>query len=243
MRVEIGQYHEGYKYEKKVEPSNSESNKSYNKTATDTLEISEDAKKLQKKSVNSKYKGIGISQEDGRYQISFMNPAYIHRVVKDGYIDVGNERVILSDEQKSELTATATDISNQMTQDTLDALFEHNMNVLEQQSEALSQQSSKDMEMMEILRRIIRGEKVSPAEERKLSEYNPEMYAMAKQASSVIQGDESTYAVNRNNDRESLEKDAGRVFYSPLKHLHEYTINMKTKIIDGKFNDIEIRIE
>ena len=209
----------------------------------DTLEISNDARILQAKSASPKPKGIEVSaQDDGTYVVSFMNPAYIQRAVKNGYIDVGNKKIALTDEQKDELTATANEISERMTQDTLNALAEHNMKVLEQQSEALGQQSRKDMEMMDILRRIIRGEKVSPVEEKELSEYNPEMYTMAKQTSSLIQRDESVL-INNSESKERIDKEGNSNFDSPLKHLHEYTTNMKAGAVDGAFSDIEISID
>ena len=232
-------------YNSELSVSEKKENRTSNKKGyqSDTLIISEDARKMREKSLNSKSKGIEISmKEDGMYNITFMNPAFIHGVVKNGYIEFDNERVMLTDNQKEELTATANKVSERMTQDTLNALAEHNMKVLEQQAEALSQQSGEDLRMMDILRRIMHGEEVSPADEKKLSEYNPEMYALAKQASILSKRDESN-TVRNGNAKEYIREYYSGNNDSPLKHLHEYSIDMETQIIDGVFTDIKIHIK
>ena len=244
MRIDMDCYNGIYKNEALMN-ADKEVIKVSNKSRyqSDTVEISEDAKRLQEKSVNSKSKGIEISvKEDGKYKISFMNPAYIYGVVKNGYIEFDNKRIMLTDNQKEELTATANKVSERMTQDTLNALAEHNMKVLEQQAEALSQQSGEDLRMMDILRRIMHGEEVSPADEKKLSEYNPEMYALAKQTSILSKRDESN-TVSNGNAKEYIREYYSGNNDSPLKHLHEYSIDMETQIVDGVFTDIKIHIK
>lgn len=59
-----------------------------------------------------------------------------------------------------------------------------------QQAEATAESFKELLKIMEVFRRIAKGAKVPPEDERKLMEYNPEMYMMAKRLAMMCQSDE-----------------------------------------------------
>lgn len=59
-----------------------------------------------------------------------------------------------------------------------------------QQSEALAEAAEEIAKMMEVFRRISSGAKVPPADEKKLMDFNHELYMAAKSAAMMAQNDE-----------------------------------------------------
>lgn len=66
----------------------------------------------------------------------------------------------------------------------------HDSEVAKQQSEAMAEQAKEISKMMEVFRRISSGAKVPPADEKKLMEFNHELYMAAKSAAMMQQSDE-----------------------------------------------------
>lgn len=69
----------------------------------------------------------------------------------------------------------------------------HNSEVAKQQNEALAEAAEETIKMMEVFRRISSGAKVPPEDERKLIEYNHEMYMAAKAAAMLAQRNDKEY--------------------------------------------------
>lgn len=117
----------------------------------DALEISDAGLAALKKSLESTSKGVRITKSDNNYNILFRNPAYAYRAVKNGYIDVDGEKLVLSDKEKSEIKKTADEAFNQMQMDTLTAAARHNAHVLQQQAEAIRDAGKDELEFWEML--------------------------------------------------------------------------------------------
>lgn len=69
----------------------------------------------------------------------------------------------------------------------------HNTETAKQQSEALAKAADEMVKMMEVYRRIASGGKVPPEDERKLMEYNHELYMAAKSAAMLAQREGEEY--------------------------------------------------
>lgn len=70
-----------------------------------------------------------------------------------------------------------------------------------QQSEAMAKQADEYIKCIEVARRIARGDKVPPKDEKKLLEFNSEMYQMAKNMGSMVKRSE------KQKEHKSLWKD------------------------------------
>lgn len=216
-----------------------------NSPGLDTLEISDRGKELQGEAVKTSSKGIDIlfDKEKDQYKISFRNSAYVYRAIKNGCIDINGKQVMLSDEMKDNLRKAADTMKESMEQETMDAVLAHNMAVLEQQAEALSGESKNNQRMMNILRRIMHGEKVSPAEENQLAKYNMEMYSLAKQAAMLNKQNNNKSEKGIEEKEDGNIKKSDELFDSPLKHLHEIKLVMETFISNNGFYDTELYTE
>lgn len=81
----------------------------------------------------------------------------------------------------------------------------HNSEAAKQQSEAMAEAADEMIKMMEVFRRISSGAKVPPEDERKLMEYNHEMYMAAKAAAMLAQRNDKEY----DSMWEDEEEDSG----------------------------------
>jgi hypothetical protein len=117
----------------------------------DSVEFSSEGLAALKESVSSRTKGVKISKNGDDYNVLFKNTAYAYRAVKNGYIDIGGEQFILSDEDKEALKKAADESFNQMQKDTLQAAAEHNVHVLQQQAEAIRDAGKEEREFFEML--------------------------------------------------------------------------------------------
>ena len=73
--------------------------------------------------------------------------------------------------------------------------------VSRQQSDAMAKQADDYIKCIEVARRIARGDKVPPKDEKKLLEFNAEMYQMAKNMGSMVKRNE------KHKEHKSLWKD------------------------------------
>ena len=218
-------------------------------THSDTLQISDEGQKLQQNGVASSSKGVSVSKsEDGeQYNIHFKNVAYVYRAIKDGYIDINGDKVVINDELKEKLQNAAAEARKQMDDETLEAAAIHTVNVLEQQAEALGDAARDDKKMLDIARCIMSGNKVSAEEEKRLAEYDMQLYSMAKQASMIAgKGSENKSEVGRDGsektDVPSKKKGKMSSYDSPLRHLKEHSVDVAASNSDNSisFNDVTV---
>lgn len=69
----------------------------------------------------------------------------------------------------------------------------HNSEVAKQQSEAMAKEAEEISKMMEVFRRISSGAKVPPEDEKKLMEFNHELYMAAKASAMMAQQNDEEY--------------------------------------------------
>ncbi|WP_037325517.1 hypothetical protein [Anaerovibrio sp. RM50] len=123
--------------------------------------------------------------DTNKFSISFGNSAMVERAVKQGYIEIDGRKVELSDDVKKQLLAT-----NKQIKAAKEAVAMHNMMLHEaanarQSSDAMEEYNAKMSRVMTTATRIMRGRKVSPADEKELMEFNKDLYAMAKSAAAI----------------------------------------------------------
>lgn len=117
----------------------------------DSAQFSKEGLAALEESLSSRTKGVKITKSGDDFNVLFKNPAYAFRAVKNGYIDIGGEKYILSDKEKEELNKAAEDSFNQMQKDTLMATAEHNVHVLQQQAEAIRDAGKEERKFLEML--------------------------------------------------------------------------------------------
>lgn len=164
------------------------STKSVNNTI-DSLEISEDAYKLQSENENitatsgKDYLGITRSgKNDNTFVIHFTDSAQVSRTIDRGYLVINGNRIELSDDVKDTLMQTDKQAQEDRESAYYSYILQLNMDVAKQQGETYKKMAEDQAKAMEIARRIAKGGKVPGTDEKKLMEFNPAMYAMAKSA-------------------------------------------------------------
>ena len=83
----------------------------------------------------------------------------------------------------------------------------HNSEAAKQQGEAMAEQAKEISKMMEVFRRISSGAKVPPADEKKLMEFNHELYMATKTAAMLAEQNDDEY----DSLWEDEEEDTGEV--------------------------------
>lgn len=119
----------------------------------DSVQFSDEGLAALKNSIMSRTKGVIISKSGEGCSVQFNNPAYVYRAVKNGYIDIDGEQLVLSDKDKAALKKAADDSFNQMQKDTLQAAAEHNAHVMQQQMEAIMSAGEGERGLLEMFLR------------------------------------------------------------------------------------------
>jgi hypothetical protein len=155
------------------------------KDKSDSVEISKEAYDLHSKSENIVAKSgddyLGVSRgKNNVLIIHFTDSAMVSRTVQRGYITINGVRIDLSDDVKNSLLET----DNKAQSDRENAFWleftQRNMEAAKQQGEACKKVVEDQAKALETARRIAKGGKVPNTDEKKLMEYNPDLYSMAK---------------------------------------------------------------
>ena len=158
---------------------------------TDTVEISSAAQAMSQSVAGTQETSariaFGVSRKNGtsRITVSFDNMAMASRAVKQGYIEVDDKRVDLSDDVKKQIVATSQEIQKARDRVALENAMRHNAAVTRQQGDAMKQATDKLSRAVDTASRIMHGKKVSSADEKELMETNPELYAVVKNAAEL----------------------------------------------------------
>lgn len=104
----------------------------------------------------------------------------------NGAVVYQNEAAVL------ELQYDAVDKTRQEYQDYMDKLLEQktavwNMKVADQQADVMADAAKEQGKVMEVARRIMKGDKVPAGDEKKLMEYDWKLYSMAKNAAAMLE--------------------------------------------------------
>lgn len=198
------------------------------KMQVDTVHISAEGKKLSKQYITTATKGLYItSNNTTNYKVTFDNSAYVYRAIDKGSIDINGKTVLLNDEIKNRLREIAKRVDEMMEQEFLMTHALNNMEVLQDQAETINKQAINDAKIMEIARRIMRGEKVPASDERKLAEYNPKLYQMAKQAAMLAKPHKKYKALFKDEEESSLDKNMDdSINDNPYSQLSTYSVQM-----------------
>lgn len=213
-------------HEKKVEKQNKESGNAV-VIKSDVLEISRAGYEQQidnKKQIDNKQKkeneklsatsgkdSLEITRsnnESSTVTIHFTDSAQVSRTVDRGYIVINGTRLEISQEMKEQLLQADKEAEEQRVNSFYKWMMEHELGVAKQQGEALKKSAMEAAKAMEIARRIAKGGKVPPEDERKLMEFSPEMYAMAKSAGAMATRHkkyESLYDEEDDGNKDTIE--------------------------------------
>lgn len=99
---------------------------------------------------------------------------------KEGYIEVNGEKIAVSADMTAEMRKSYEWAAAKNEARQLRELMKQNAETAKQQAEAAESQSKTLMQALEIMRRISKGGRVPPQDEKFLMDYSEEMYMMAK---------------------------------------------------------------
>lgn len=147
-----------------------------------------------------------VQQNQMRKSVQLKDYSQVLTAVQKGTLTVDGVTLELSDEVRTAIKAA----DEQRFKDS-EKLIEfntavHNMHVSEQQGDALKGQMEMQARALEIARRISKGGKVPPQDEKLLMEYSDELYKMAKQAAMMAKEHEE-YETLLKEEEEPKEYD------------------------------------
>lgn len=179
---------------------------SKNTDVKDSVAISKEALELQCKEDKPNIEFSLIKTGENSFRIGFSNSAMLHRAVKQGFLEIEEKRVELSDDVKNQLLASDKEITRKreviFLKNTMMQMAAQN----KQSSDALAAENAKMSRVMKTASRIMHGRKVSPADEKELMEFNHELYELAKMAAALEKAkknkkdDEEDEKISREND-------------------------------------------
>ena len=115
----------------------------------------------------------------------FTNSAQISRAIKKGSVEVNGVTVELSEEAIQALEKAQKEADEKRDNLMQQQVAEQNAAVAKQQAEAYEDYYMSQAKLMEIARRIARGDIVPFTDEKKLMEYSNDLYQVAKQAAAL----------------------------------------------------------
>lgn len=187
----------------------------------DSLEISEDAKKLledEEISVTSGREKLNISKtKDGKsFNIHFEDSAAVLRIVDNGYISINGKKIMLSENDKKKLIETDKIAAAQRLAAFEKSSMEHNMKVAKKQAAIWELYFKEEAEIQESQVKLMAGDDLNPAELKKLLEKDPQGYMRAMMLRSMKQQNENAkhrYEMKNNNEDEHT-KQLRKIAYS-----------------------------
>jgi hypothetical protein len=106
---------------------------------------------------------------------------YVH-AVRDGYVEADGVKLSISDEAQTALKDMYEQWSSLQEQMNEMWAGEHNLQVAQQQGDAMEEAAQNEAKALEVARRIAKGGRVPASDEKALMEYSDKLYQMAKQA-------------------------------------------------------------
>ncbi|MBR2215744.1 MAG: hypothetical protein IJ849_08315 [Selenomonadaceae bacterium] len=177
----------------------------------DKVEISAAARALQEKE-QQPVVGLGynVTRQDSAnsFRLTFGSSAMLHRIVKQGYLEVEGEQITLTDAIKRELLAKDKELETKRKTVAMGNFLRQSAAEARRSSDAMEDEARKMSRVMQTASRLMHGRKVSPADEKELMEFNPDLYAMAKNSAALAKAREKKH--DREDERISAENDAQR---------------------------------
>jgi len=182
----------------------------------DSISISKEAMELQNKEQRPNIEFSLVKTGENSFRVGFSNSAMLHRVVKQGFLEIEGKRVELSDDVKNQLIASDKEITRRREIIALKNTMMQMAAQNRQTSDAMAAESAKMSRVMKTASRIMHGRKVSPADEKELMEFNHELYEMAKM-SAALENNRKTPKDDAEDEQISRENDAARNYENTPK--------------------------
>ncbi len=215
---------------------------------SDTVSITHDAYARQKSgSKDVAMSGrdyLGISRgKDGTFIIHFTDSASVSRTVQRGYITINGVRLDLSDKVKKSLTDTDKSAGKNRVNAFMQQIMQHNMEVAQQQSDTMSKAFEEEAKAYETAMRIAKGGKVPAKDERKLMEFNPKLYMMAKLQAVLAKKHKkykSQYDEEDENNQTQTDSDGSEASIAQASAGERYETQMTVSIENGALKAGEV---
>ena len=168
-------------------------------------------------------------QNTGRKSIIFTNAADMGKALATGQVRVDGVTIDLSEEAMQALYDAREKFYADRDAETLRYVAEFNGYAAKAQSEAMEDISADMAKAMETARRIARGDVVPAIDERKLLEYDKELYQMAK-ASAMLHAKEK-----HKKDKSLYEDDEKREYTDPEAEttpMQKYGVEVEVSLDD-----------
>ena len=140
------------------------------------------------------------STDENTKSVFLKGSGQVAEILESGVMEVDGVTVEFSEEAKRELKKAQKEASQKQEQQMTNWMMEMNRESIEQSTEAIEDAYEDMAKLMEIARRISRGDRVPGTDEQKLIEFSKELYQMAKQAGAAAQN-------KKRKEHEALFKD------------------------------------
>lgn len=151
---------------------------------SDTIEISDDAYKVQQEEKISATSGkdvLGITKntKENKYIIHFTDSAMVNRAVSRGYITINGVNIELSNDAKKKLLETDKEAEKNRMDAYNNYVMQHELAVAQQQSETWKKAMEDTAEAFMIAAKLSSGAQITSNEAQKLIKIDPQLYAMS----------------------------------------------------------------
>ena len=173
-------------------------------TKKTTTDASADASDAATASSDVQFLGEGASR-----RLRFTSAEAVHQALKDGYVELNGQQYFLSDDMKRTLTAEDKAMQK-MRQGIINAnLMQQEAVSTRRTGESAQKSAQAQSRIMETAMRIMKGRKVSQADEKELAQAAPDLYKIAKSMGALNQH-KLTRKEKEDDDKLSQQHDADR---------------------------------
>ena len=147
--------------------------------------------------------------EGASRKLRFTSAEAVHQALKDGYVELNGQQFYLSDDMKRVLTAKDKAMQK-LRQGIMNANMLREQAVMAQrQGESMQKSAQAQSRIMETAMRIMKGRKVSTADEKELAQASPDLYKIAKSMGAIEQH-KLTRKQKEEDDKISAQHDEDR---------------------------------
>ena len=176
-------------------------------------------------------------KEDGSYDISFRNIAYVYGAAERGTLEVDGKEVSISEKVRQQLKKAADSIYQKQEKQIKSAMALHDAQVYDRQGKAMMEAKKKELDAYKIATRMSHGNLVSHKEESLLLKTDPTLYFMAKLSQHMAK----EHKKDQQRLREETKREAAEEqLEDPMEHLSEYHVDVKADISGGDLEIISI---
>ena len=168
-----------------------------------------DAAKAPEAQAASAVSDVQFLGEGASRKLRFTSAEAVHQALKDGYVELNGQQFYLSDDMKRVLTAKDKAMQK-LRQGIMNANMLREQAVMAQrQGESMQKSAEAQSRIMETAMRIMKGRKVSTADEKELAQVSPDLYKIAKSMGAIEQH-KLTRKQKEEDDKISAQHDEDR---------------------------------